>query len=1376
MANAFKINSNFTVKKYSTNYGELKQLPVPKDTEMRLQTQYENLQDTLQASGQIYDNRNWAEKMLGINADTKEHAGILRGTLDIITRPLDAVKSGINALQHGSSGQEVLTDILQGITQGKGKNLTGVQILGLQNAYLDTFTKFIVNVGVDIGLDPLTYVPAGVIFKGLKSVGTNTAKLPGISNVLQHAKTTELGTAVQNLYRTSKNQFGKAFKWMYGTSDDAKKLFSKLEADKAVTTNELFSVLNKMTKENVELGKDLHNYVLTGQLPGSKLFKDNKVAREELDKIVDFIGIENPEKTFKRWAETHYNGNIPEARKNFISFISDRKNKVYQQDWEEYLKSGAALKPDGTIKNWEEAAESFWLKKTNEWEQLTPEEISIRLSEGFYHNYLSKQPVEKTLGTVMKGLNTGEFPLPTNDPEAIRKFLKDFGEITGIHDPLLNAKWVERTVKDSAGKKVIHIDTEAIKRAEEALKAYKGNKQREILRLKNELAQAKLGAPKTELIDISGGITEELAKSLNTTVEKLTQEFGGSLIQSSYFNILSLKDYGKSAAKELEQALKTMSKSNDPLIKLEYMKMMQRNELNTVMSWLKDSEGKGVMISLKDNWNPKGLKFLDENGNLIKEGENAIRLSKHKTGDSVKKYINKEITKGLEGYLNKKITAEVLSDGIIGKVVKDWSILDGLTKQNSFEVANKLTNELIKTKVKMPAYQLNPLKGYLSEKYVQDITYVNSEMYRLFQRFGLDTTDFQKANILRNVTNPELAKYMRLIEINKNIKSGSMSSIDRKFKYSGLDPEKLLNSKWLLNAPEINHALGYKLLSTDPIASMAETLKMWPESLKVSSMLKSAIKTKDIRALTQIEKISYEIKKVVPDGKKLISSNEIVNRLEGIRNLIPPDELIKFDKAMKHFGDEKNLLISIGLDDQLANIARMKSEAPKIVDYLNKYISVWKKALLFTPGYHMRNMTGGISQAVSAGIPMHKFEPALNQAFQDISQVHKITDKISTKLKTTAEILDTDAKFLKFTESFLTPYEHNLFHEYKSLMRNGITGQAKINSDYWELMGTMAKTAKKDNKFKKGLNDVFNANMRLSQSMDDGIRLAAYRISMENPGIALKAGLKGNTVEELSQSFVRTTFFDYHALTSFEKNTMRKFIPFYTWSRKNLEYQIRTLINRPEKFSRMVKIFDAWGDAQEYNAEEKPDWIKNNMWLPIVNGENVKYIKIGLPQQDIGEIFAFNGNILSRLNPFYKLMFESITGQNVYTKEDTTPLESAKGMFWQPLQKLLVQPFDIPVGALPLGNGKTIGDIFGHPGNYTQRNSMWYEQNIKTLHQSYLWQQINSLTAFRQKLKSMGIEIQTKQQMLKKLQYQKFPTKTKLQGFKQYKISSKDWN
>lgn len=1370
MANVFKINSRYKVKKFSDNYGTLKQLPnVNKATENHLQTQYNNIQQTLSINNQQFDNRNLAEKLLGINSDTKQHAGILQGTLDIITRPLDAIKASVFDLQHGKGGQDILSDLIQGITEGKGKNLSGTQILGLENAHLDTFTKFIVNTSVDIGLDPLTYIPGGVIFKGLKKIGTEVNKLPIISPLLQHAKTTDFGVAVKNLYNVTKNTLGKNFQWMYGTSKKGKELFSKLEADGITTTHELFNVVDNLLKGREKIGQELFDYTTKGLLPADKVFKsiykDTREAKEFLDNSIQKLGIENPETTFKRWVKENYNGNVIEGKKNLVKLITNPNNKYYVQEWENYTKSGNYLNPDGTYKDIEQATQSFWLKITNDWKELTPEEVQMRFSSSIYDDYILANPPKKTLNTALKALNNGQIVLPTNDPIAIKTFLKQLSKITGLEDPLLDASYIKYVKKDKNGNLIREVDNELVaqrelelNKAKNDLENYKGTSQSQKYRLKNKVK------------DLEQNLESIKIGTLGVTYKDISNE-----VYSTYFNIEKFKDYGKKSAQQLQTILDRMRNSKDINIKKEYEKLVTGNEIHTVLALLKESEGQGVKITIKSKWNPTNDIFLNNSKQVISKPNTYTRLSTNKTGDQIKNLISEEINLGIKHYLKDELSQNISSTGVLGLVIKDFSQLKGLSDEEVIEITNKLTKEVMDLDVKFPSYQLTPYKGYGSEQYVSSLTYLNSSIYQMISRFKLDPSKLQQSNILRNCTNPELAKFLRLIKIQQGSNLNAFLDLNKETNYLGVNPAKLLNSEWLLNANEINKTVGFKLISTDPLNSMAETLKIWPKSIRFASIIKGAIKTQDIRVLTSAEKLNYELKRIVPQGKQLIKGTELIKRFEAIKDLIPSNELEEFEKNINKFSKEDNLFISIGLEDQLANMTKAPSDILGVADYMNKFISVWKKVLLITPGYHARNMFSNFSQIMSSGISYSKILPHINQAYTDIVKVNKINNKILTQLGETKELLQTEEQFHNFIDTFLPKNEALLYKEYTQLARKGVTAQAKVNSDFWEITNKIGKTTMKNNKFAKGWDTVFNSNMKLAYMTDDGMRLALYRFSLQEPKYALKNGLVGATNEELAESFVRFTFFDYNAMTNFEKNTLRKIFPFYTWSRKNFEYQLRLLINRPERFNRLNKIFNDWNEAQGYDTSEEPDWVKNNMWLPIVHGENVTFLKVGMPIQDIGSIFNGNGEILSRLNPFYKLITESITGKNSFTNENTDLLHSFQGMFWQPLQKLLVQPFDIPLGALPLGNGKTLGEVFGHPNNYSQKTSMWYNMNISSLHQSYLFQEIQKLHQFEQLLQKQGVMIQSQKDLLKLLKNNKFPTIPKLQKFKQYKLTSKNF-
>jgi hypothetical protein len=73
---------------------------------------------------------------------------------------------------------------------------------------------------------------------------------------------------------------------------------------------------------------------------------------------------------------------------------------------------------------------------------------------------------------------------------------------------------------------------------------------------------------------------------------------------------------------------------------------------------------------------------------------------------------------------------------------------------------------------------------------------------------------------------------------------------------------------------------------------------------------------------------------------------------------------------------------------------------------------------------------------------------------------------------------------------------------------------------------------------------------------------------------------------------VRRSVFDYSELTAFEKRTARNFIPFYTWTRKNVPYQIRMLAERPVLTQAPLRLQSNLEDEKQpdYNV---PDYMRS---------------------------------------------------------------------------------------------------------------------------------------------------------------------------------------
>ena len=118
-------------------------------------------------------------------------------------------------------------------------------------------------------------------------------------------------------------------------------------------------------------------------------------------------------------------------------------------------------------------------------------------------------------------------------------------------------------------------------------------------------------------------------------------------------------------------------------------------------------------------------------------------------------------------------------------------------------------------------------------------------------------------------------------------------------------------------------------------------------------------------------------------------------------------------------------------------------------------------------------------------------------------------------------------------------------------------------------------------------------------------------------GVGMDTLKAGGSLDDALNRIAKTQF-DYSELTTFEEEWLRRFIPFYTWTRKNLPYQINQFGRNPAKYRRLM----AAKKNLELGTQEEgvvPDWYLEpfGIRLPFGNKGATAYTVPDLPFQDL---------------------------------------------------------------------------------------------------------------------------------------------------------------
>jgi len=173
----------------------------------------------------------------------------------------------------------------------------------------------------------------------------------------------------------------------------------------------------------------------------------------------------------------------------------------------------------------------------------------------------------------------------------------------------------------------------------------------------------------------------------------------------------------------------------------------------------------------------------------------------------------------------------------------------------------------------------------------------------------------------------------------------------------------------------------------------------------------------------------------------------------------------------------------------------------------------------------------------------------------------------------------------------------------------------------------------------------FKIGRRVGQWIEEEARLVNFVSNLRKTGDPLLAAKR-----------TKQFLFDYQNLSKFEKNVMKRVFPFYTFTRKNLELQARSLVNVPGRVASETKVLTTLSDVisggQKLTKEEEsalPDWIKQGI-SALAEKKGKTLTILGSLQTPFEQPFqALQANqLLGSLSPILRVPLEQASGYNFF--------------------------------------------------------------------------------------------------------------------------------
>lgn len=911
----------------------------------------------------------------------------------------------------------------------------------------------------------------------------------------------------------------------------------------------------------------------------------------------------------------------------------------------------------------------------------------------------------------------------------IEKGLGAVDRAKGIEYGNTAAQWAADLGKTGEGRGLLEIykglknevaSKFSTKLSKNAINADRLNKAREYM-----LAQH-LENTKGELMEAAEKAAKKLGKSTEDVL-KDTNKFRDVVSQISVRDMLS--DGVKGRIKYTDEVYDTLRSLVDDIA-----------DDNLANELLDQISKKGNRLQLGDAWdNIINNKFTDKAGNIRTTGKGIEDLFDSEKLDTIinraSLYTQKE-QKEIDAL--RKLYEDTVPDYV--KKAGDWYNKANEAVESQFSALSGLSEKYWEANSDYVRHQI-------SETY-------NDTVNRLISDYGADADEVKKFLLNDNTTSKGLgsSKFLKSREYNMSAGEANKLRKEELKAIPGLskDAKKFIDENVELFSDMYDAGIDSYIAQ---MPKLAKNTQMIDEVLikqgfgDLGNMTKAAQLSDEIKALQKAGDLKGAIK-LTDEYNKLLDATPF--RYISDYGSIPPgfvklsdsnkEKLSKTlkrlseqvgNKDLAQYGKIINNLDNIAIDPTVRRLLELSTDTTgksQFARLYNNMLNYFKGNKTMSLTNQMNNIGGNMSNMYLSGMSSSDIAKYTKQAAEELygsGGWEKLIEKgIAGKL----------------TGKDLQRYERlTNFMQDVTLLTDDAIAKSKNLDD------VIAATSKA-NGSKLPLDKLRNGFARLNTAEDRIFKYATYLKAVDDPSFIQKLGV--NNAGEA----VRRVLFDPDNMTAFEQDVMRKVIPFYTFAKKNLAFQIDNLGKNTRQYNRLMKAYNSLVESTVGDGEENiAEYLKNNMYIPIPGSKSengdYKFFRMQIPFGDLTDIVSNPGqSIVNKTNPLIKLPFELATNKNFFSGQDIEkyPGEKSKDL------PLLTKKQELALGDIlgldvPLKQGsRVIQDIQSiAQGNGMPFNLTTLTGNTQTDAINKQYQEIDELQNIIKKYKAKGYNIAT---------------------------------